>query len=730
MDSSSPSPLPDAVEADRLASLQAYAVLDTPPDPRLDALTRHVARLFQVPIAAVTLIDETRQWRKALVGCLEIGTQTERVLAICSHLLSGATGPLVVEDLSRDPRFAAHPQVMICPSLRFYAGAPLIGREGLVLGALCILDTTPRRLSPAEVESLAELASVATALLDLHRCQLELQESVEDHRHFVELNPQIPWIADPEGRVLDVSPQWLAKTGFSRERALGSDWLDAVHPDDRAETVRQWSLSLRSGQPVDIEYRLCNPEGGYRWFRAFGAPRRGADGTILRWYGTVEDVHDRKMSQAHVEYLAYHDSLTGLWNRARFDEVLQERVAQAKPGSSFALMSIDLDGFKAVNDSLGHLVGDDLLRQIGQRLDECVRGAGLAARAGGDEFHVLQDDALQPASVRCMAERILQALASPLKLGDHTLTIGASIGIAAWPAAGEQPLQLLQNADLALYRAKAAGGGCYRVFETGMGEELRRRQTLKVDLSGAIERGELELAFQPIVDLRSGRVGSFEALMRWNRARRGLVAPAEFIPTAEETGLILPIGRWALEHACTEAAGWPAEVKVAVNLSPFQFRQTDLAQDVAAALRVSGLSPGRLVLEITESLPLLGNCENLTVLHRLRELGVQIALDDFGTGYASLGYLHQFRFDNLKVDRSFVCSITKGREARTILHAVTRMAHMLGMTVTAEGVETPEQLRHVQMEGCDHVQGYFFSRPVPASEVGALIASLNGAAIP
>jgi diguanylate cyclase (GGDEF)-like protein/PAS domain S-box-containing protein len=712
-------------ESDRLASLQAYQILDTGPDKRFDTLTQLATKIFDVPIALVSLIDADRQWFKSSVGFIPAGSETDRNVAFCTHAISSPERRLIVEDATKDSRFLCNPVVTGPPGIRFYAGAAVLSDKGHALGTLCILDTRPRKFSATDIDILNGLAASVSSALELHRSIMMLRESEEHHRQTIALSPQTLWTADAQGRIIEVGPRWVCTTGMTREQAVGKGWSKALHPDDVAPAIRLWEHALLSGEPVDTEYRLRNKTGAYRWFRSYGAPRRSQDGKIIRWYGTVEDIHERKLSQASVERLAYHDSLTGLPNRVRFHDRLEQAIASVARGGSFALLCLDLDNFKAVNDALGHPSGDVLLRRVADRLSAAVREADVVARIGGDEFLMLVMGQANPADTAALAERILASLAIPVKVNSHLLAVDASIGIAMCPRDGVHPDKLMQSADLALYRAKAAGRQTYRFFEAEMDERMRQHQAMKIELRTALDRNELDLAYQPLVGLQSGRVEGFEALLRWNHPERGTVSPTDFISAAEVTGLIVPMGRWALLRACCEAKLWPDNVRVAVNLSPVQFGQRDLPLAVSDALSASGLAPERLELEITESVPLLTNEANLSVLHDLREIGVSIALDDFGTGYSSLGYLHRFPFSKIKIDRSFVSRISEAQDARTLVKTIIAMARALGISVTAEGVETQAQADFLHAQGCGQVQGYLFSRPVRARDVPSLIDGIR-----
>jgi diguanylate cyclase (GGDEF)-like protein/PAS domain S-box-containing protein len=519
-----------------------------------------------------------------------------------------------------------------------------------------------------------------------------------------------------------MSPQVTEITGMPVAGSLGDGWIGFVHPEDMVDVQARWAMSLRTGERYDMEYRIRQADATYRWFHVHGSPRCNADGVIVRWYGIIEDIDDQRSSSARVEHLAYHDGLTGLPNRAQFRRLLEQQVGRVERGASFALLRLDLDDFKAINDTLGYVSGDILLMEVAARLAGSVRHTDILARSGNDEFFILQTDLCQPEDAALLADRIGTVLMAPIRLDGTPVGIGASIGITLCPQDGAIIDKLLQNSDLALERAKQDARGSYRFFEPDMDERLRLRQALKIELRDALDRDELELAYQPLVGLPDGRIHGFEALLRWRHPTRGFVSPAEFIPTAEKTGLILPIGRWVLERACRDAAGWPGDIRIAVNLSTVQFRQRALVETVAAALELSGLDPQRLELEITESVLLLDDDANLATLHQLRGLGVRIVLDDFGTGYASLGYLTRFAFDKLKIDRSFVARMTDTPDTQTIVNAVLRMSQALGIATTAEGVETREQLDILARAGCDELQGFFFSHPVPLSMVPGVIA--------
>ncbi|HXW72369.1 MAG TPA: EAL domain-containing protein [Methylocella sp.] len=431
-----------------------------------------------------------------------------------------------------------------------------------------------------------------------------------------------------------------------------------------------------------------------------------------------------RANEAEIGFLATHDALTGLPNRTALGEAMERLVSRARNGELLALLCLDLDRFKAVNDTLGHPIGDELLRVVTARLRESVRELDIIARLGGDEFVILQPNVGKIEEAEALAIRVIEVLTAPFELKGHQVIIGASVGIAIAPNDSENAEDLLRNADMALYRAKMDGRGCCRFFAPEMDARLRERRLLDLDLRHAVAAGEFVLHYQPLYDAASEKINCFEALLRWQHPKRGMVPPMDFIPLAEEIGIIVQIGEWVLRQACTDAAQWPGDIRVAVNLSPVQFKQASLPHVVASALADSGLLPRRLELEITESVLLHDSEANMAMLHALRALGVRIAMDDFGTGYSSLSYLRSFPFDKIKIDRSFVNDLASTRgDAATIIKAVAGLGTNLGMETTAEGVETEAQFMAVREQGCTQVQGYYFSRPLPREKVADLLAS-------
>ncbi len=429
----------------------------------------------------------------------------------------------------------------------------------------------------------------------------------------------------------------------------------------------------------------------------------------------VDDIGERERQITH---MALHDGLTGLANRSLLREHLAMTVARPATDRKQALFCLDLDNFKVVNDTLGHPTGDALLCEIARRLSDFA-GDGFVARLGGDEFALVIDDHHRP--LDRIAHELIQTVASPCIVNGHRIVPGTSVGISIVGADGIDSVTLVKNADLALYRAKHDGRGGYRFFEAEMDAEAQKRRQMELDLHDAIADGQLSLMFQPLFDLNQGRVSAFEALLRWNHPTRGLVSPVDFIPLAEDTGLIIPIGEWVIREACRVAKGWPDHVRVAVNVSPVQFRNPGLSSVILQALSETGLPPNRLELEITESLFIDNPETTLASLHSLRALGVRVALDDFGTGYSSLSYLRSFPFDKIKIDRSFIIDLLNSDGATAIIKSITTLAEALGMETTAEGVESAGQMDILREQGCSHIQGYYFSKPVTEDAVAAML---------
>ena len=534
-------------------------------------------------------------------------------------------------------------------------------------------------------------------------------------------NPMPMWVFDAETtQFLSVNDAAVQHYGYARETFLAMQ-LRQIWPEDEWVTHSEALQQVGDVYNSSHDWRHLKADGSEIHVLTFG--RRvafdGRDGYLV----AVVDITERRKAEARIAHMAHHDGLTNLPNRDFFQYRLHEALQRGKTGSRrVGVLCIDLDLFKNVNDSFGHPMGDRLLKQVAGRLQAEVSGDNLVARLGGDEFAIVLSADASPNGTSDFAARLIRILSECYDIDGIEVTVGASIGIALSPGDGETSEELMRNADMALYRAKSDGGGVHRFFEPEMNRQAQRRRDMELDLRRAFANGEFELHYQPLVDIAADRISGFESLLRWRHPEKGMIPPAEFVPVAEDIGLIVALGEWVLREACTEASKWPADVKVAVNLSPVQFRSRNLVQVVISALAHSGLSPRRLELEITESLFLAETEANLAILHQLRELGVSISMDDFGTGYSSLSYLRSFPFDKIKIDRSFVKDLVERSDCVAIVRAISGLGRSLNITTTAEGVETADQLDWLRAEGCNEVQGFLFSAARPASEIGELLS--------
>jgi diguanylate cyclase (GGDEF)-like protein/PAS domain S-box-containing protein len=559
------------------------------------------------------------------------------------------------------------------------------------------------------------------------RAEDEIRRTREFLNTVVENVPALLTVKEPrEQRYVLINRQAEEFFGVSREQLIGKT-AHEVFPEEMADLMAARDREvLRSGVPMLVEDNLVQTRSmGQRLVTSKRlAVRVGDEAQYL--LTVIEDVTERKRAEERIAHLAHHDALTDLPNRAAFTDCLSATLDKAaSDNGSFALLCIDFDRFKEVNDVFGHSAGDALLREVSRRLQDAAEGAFLA-RLGGDEFTVIAAQGAQPATAAALAERLSAAVDDDLDILGHRLRIGLSIGVAIYPTDGRDMATLMANADAALYRAKADGRGTIRFFEAEMDERLRERRALQHDLRTAIENGELSLHYQPQARI-DGSVIGFEALVRWHHPWHGFVPPGTFIPLAEENGLVMAIGEWVLREACREAASWPRGLQIAVNLSPVQFRHGDLAALVHSVLLETGLSPSRLELEITEGVLIGDFSRAVSILRRLKALGVRIAMDDFGAGYSSLSYLQSFPFDTIKIDRAFISNVDCNPQSAAIVRAVIGLARGLSVPVVAEGVETRDQLAFLARESCDQVQGFLMGRPAPidsyAQIVGRPVAS-------
>jgi len=592
-------------ERTRLATLRAYEILDTLPDPRFDVFVRVAAQFYDVPISLITLVDEHRVWFKSALGL--DAAEAPREIAFCAQAIEDPATVLVIEDLASDSRYAQNPLVTGEPDVRFYAGAPIVTPGGQALGTLCILDRKARTLDIAGRQRLADLAIGVGCVLDLHRCAV------------------------------------LARRAAS------------------------------------------------------------------------------------------HDPLTGLANRSLFDPALHEAAHTAWEGEGCAVLCIDLDGFKSINDRLGHAAGDSVLNAVSHTLLASVRETDLVARLGGDEFGILLRAPLDPGGPALVAERLITALSAPLMVADQSLSISASIGYAGAPSAGSDGPTLLRAADAALYRAKAAGRCVAVGADQPAGPTPVQMSGLAEDLRTALRTHGLTLNWQACVNLDIGQSGGHEALLRWNRPGHGPVAPDIFIAAGEAAGLAWAIDSWVLENACAQAAAWPVPETVSINITPSSFCARDLTPLVRDVLARTGLAPDRLILEITERMAMDRPDLARTRIDELHRLGVKVALDDFGSGFSALGSLEEFDFDRVKLDRSFIRNIGHNighsTKSEAIARAVIELGREIGFIICAEGVETVEQLAFLQRYLCPMAQGYLFGRPGPEPVFDPAIACMAPALV-
>jgi diguanylate cyclase (GGDEF)-like protein len=518
---------------------------------------------------------------------------------------------------------------------------------------------------------------------------------------------------EPYARIYNLTDE-LVKPGTPLDDILGHLFDNGMHA--AGNVTREDYIRWRHEVISRGEYEKTVIEFGTRTIMMQHHPMK--DGGFV---STHEDITEQRQQEARIQHLARHDALTELPNRAQFLDAMEALEAALDRGEAAAVLCIDLDHFKSVNDTYGHSIGDKLLKQASARLWGTTRETDLLARLGGDEFSLLLRPVDKPSEAATIAERIVKTMSSPFSIDGHQIAVGSSVGIAMAPQDGSTPDGLMKNADMALYRAKSEGRSTYHFFEKDMDAQIQKRRMIEAGLRAALANNELRLVFQPLVGLKENRVTCLEALLRWTH-NDVAISPVEFIPIAEETGLIVPIGEWVLREACATAVRWPGTPRVAVNLSPVQFKSKRLFETVHAILADTGLPPTRLELEITESLLLTDNEQTLHTLHRLRAIGIRISMDDFGTGYSSLSYLRAFPFDKIKIDRSFMRDLESRGDSLAIIKAVIGLGHSLGMSTTAEGVETEEQLEAVREQGCNEVQGFLFSPPLEPSQVLSLLA--------
>ena len=734
----------------RLRSLDSYEVCRSEELPELERLVRLAAHACGASMAALSFVGRDGEWCASAVG-LERSRFASQ--ARWGRQVVAGRRALVLPDTRDAPPTAGQD----AHGARFYAGVPVETPDGFVLGALAVMDRVPRTLEPEQADALHTLAAQVMAQLALRRQHREaalrrqrreaaLAATAESgralrFRQLADAMPYIVWSASPDG-LIDYANKTVVDYGGLRDTGrIAEQWIELLHPDDVEPTLAAWAQSVATGEVFSCEYRLRRGfDGSYRWHLAKGMPMRDGRGAIVKWYGTTMDIHDIKLAHEEIGRLAFYDTLTRLPNRQLLNERLRHALTlHARRGRMGAVVLIDLDNFKAINDTIGHDKGDLLLDLVAQRLSASVSDRDTVARLGGDEFVILLEDLgcseeTAAANAAKVARRILGALGGSFNLAGHERHITPSIGLALFGGAAhgvtEFPItELLKRADLAMYQAKAAGRNTLCFFDPKIQAAALARAGLEAELRQALQRGEFLLHYQPQLD-SEGRVTGVEALLRWQNPARGMVSPAQFIPLAEDTGLILPLGRWVLEQACAKLARMAqhaptANLSMAVNVSALQFRQPGFVDDVLAVLAQSGAEPSCLKIELTESL-LLEDIENaIEKITLLQQRGVCLVLDDFGTGYSSLSYLKRLPLHQIKIDQSFVRNLLTDPRDLAIVNTIIALGHALGMGVIAEGVETPEQRELLAGSGCLRFQGFLFSRPLPEEELALYLERAN-----
>jgi len=638
---------------------------------------------------------------------------------------------VVSRQIGTDPRFP-HLQAMI-DDLDISAAISLPLRSGEErIGALTICSADAEAFDQEEVKLLSELAEdLAYGIVSLRTAaaRQQAEESLRLRNRAIEASSNGIMICDaarPETPILYVNPAFERITGYGAGEVLGRSprFLSGADHDQKGLIdVRE---SMRLGLEVETVVRNYRKDGSLFWNELSVAPVRDAAGRLTNFVGIVDDVTEHKRYEEQLEHQANFDPLTDLANRNLLADRLQQSLVYADRSQRLvAVLLLDLDRFKIVNESLGHGQGDLLLQRVAERLTECVRAADTVARLGGDEFVIALAEVAEVGDVGLVVKNFQNALARPFTIAGRELYVTASIGISLYPTDGQDGESLLRHADIAMYRAKEEGRNTFRFFSPEMNLRIMETLDLEADLRRALERDEFVLHYQPKVDLASGRITSCEALVRWQHPEKGMIPPGAFIPLAEETGLIVPLGDWVLHTACAQNRQWQQEglppISVATNLSARQFRETDLVETVQRTLRETGLEPQYLSLEVTESLIMKDPARAATTMRRFKELGIELSLDDFGTGYSSLNYLRSFPVDCLKIDRSFITDVTTDPSAAAVATSIVAIAHSLGLHAVAEGVETQEQLDFLRHCGCDSLQGYYFSRPVPPEAFASLL---------
>jgi diguanylate cyclase (GGDEF)-like protein len=736
----------------------------------LEHFARLAANVTGTPMAIINVTGRRIDSEPTLAAFGLANAQTNAIIEIDRHLGAGSI-QVVVSDLTGNENPDVKRVACQHPDLRFLYHLRLLSSGGERIGFISVVDRAPRLdLTPAQATSLGNIASmvladrqreqrhlhlmhVANRALRVDRvlrlvseaasCADALTTLLEELCHFHGAQVGRIWqLILPDTPMLEISR--YDEDGRTDEDTIATNGLDAM----TAEAIRRYEphaiklsqlgafAELKKAATRGLASQVCIPmwvqQQRFGISLAFDTECRELDAVVADIVSLADAIRPallRKVTEEHIRFVAHHDDLTQLSNRLMFQDGLAKALAAASSGEQeFALLCLDLDGFKLVNDTQGHEIGDRLLVAVAQRLRDNMRTGDIVARMGGDEFAIVQPLGGQPSAATALAERLVEAISKPFELEGRRSVIGVSIGIALYPRDGDSADLLLRRADIALYQAKEAGRNTFRLFNPAMQVHRRERYLIEQELRDAIEGKHFTLVYQPVCDIQSLDIVGFEALLRWDHALRGAIQPDQFIPLAEASGQIVPLGRWALESACVEAAKWDPPVCLSVNLSPLQFRQSDLPQQVADILDRTGLPAHRLDLELTEGLLLDQSEPVLRTMRGLQELGIRITLDDFGTAYASLSYLRRFPFDRIKIDKSFIRGLCENDSTLAIVQAVLSLGARLNLAVVAEGVENERELAMLRELGCRLVQGYFSGRPVLGQGISALLRQkLHGA---
>ncbi|MGQ4274818.1 putative bifunctional diguanylate cyclase/phosphodiesterase [Terrihabitans sp. B22-R8] len=706
-------------EQARLEALGSYALMDTAPEEEFDHLVRLASQIFQVPTSLISLIENTRQFFKARIGF--DACETGRDVSFCAHAIVG-TGVLLVPDATKDPRFASNALVTGPPFIRFYAGAPLITPDGQPIGSLCVIDVVPRDdFTREKAEMLVGLAGLVMDRLEMRRLRLEQAISTSRFANISSTSPDAIVCADHNGTVTFWNSAAETLFGFSAQEAVGGTIDIIVPPGSRGGHDRGIARVAAGAKPTligkTIELTAMHKNG--RTFPIELSLSMWNDNDGPGFGAIMRDITWRRENEDRLSRLAHRDALTDLPNRAALFNRLQETIAH---GTNAGVLLLDLSGFKAINDLQGHDWGDQVLREVADRLRQAVPDEQMVARIGGDEFIVLADGEADPHALRALGERLLAAVRSPINKGGRSARLSASIGIALLPQHGESAEGLLSNVDLALLEAKRMSGPACRVFHPEMRDAARERQILEEQLAQALERDQFELFYQPQVRLSDNRIVGAEALLRWRHPVHGLMTPGAFIHVLDGLSIAGDVGNWAIRTACRQAAAWRAmgvkDFRVAVNLFGAQFARGDLIEVVDGALAQAGLPDDGLEIEITENIVLRHQESMRETLRELADRAISLAFDDFGTGFASLSQLKLFPLSKLKIDREFVDGMCRARGDAAVVQAVIDLADSFGYSVVAEGVESLTQHDALVAAGCTIGQGYLYGRPMDAEQFG------------